>query len=115
MEYICGSGRPHVEPDQLKEKHNEWRAIALIQLQQIGNMQEFKTKLGTEIDSLFDEYVKRNEKKRLTPLDKVKRGFAIVGAFAAGVVAAPFAAIAAPFVAAAAANEAMADNHNTGN
>ena len=60
MEHICGSGRQHVEPHQLAEKHNEWRAIALIQLQQMGS-QKFETKLITEINSLFDEYDQQNE------------------------------------------------------
>ena len=59
MEHICGGGRQHVEPDQLEEEHNQWRAIALNQLQQMGS-QEFEMKLITEIDSLFDEYVKQN-------------------------------------------------------
>ena len=38
----------------------------------MGHDHEFEMKLITEIDSLFDEYVKRNEKKRWTPLDKAK-------------------------------------------
>ena len=36
------------------------RAIALNQFQQMGS-QEFETKLISEINSLFDEYVQRNE------------------------------------------------------